>query len=90
MNGLIEQLVVTLRDPGQSPPIITAAMAHLSLSTPEERRLHAIAFHEWVTVRTATNAPQVDGSRMNIPDGAGLGIEVDRSLLGVPFFTVSS
>ncbi|TIU33574.1 MAG: mandelate racemase, partial [Mesorhizobium sp.] len=68
--------------------IDTAAMAHLSLSTPEERRLHAIAFHEWVTVRTASNKPPVTGSRMGIPDGPGLGIDVDPDLLGKPFFEI--
>jgi L-alanine-DL-glutamate epimerase-like enolase superfamily enzyme len=77
-------LMVTVEDTGGAE-IDTAAMAHLSLSTPEERRLHAIAFHEWVTVRTASNAPPVDGSRMGIPDGAGLGIDVQPDLLGKPF-----
>jgi L-alanine-DL-glutamate epimerase-like enolase superfamily enzyme len=65
-------------------------MAHLSLSTPEERRLHAIAFHEWVTVRTASNAPPVDGSRMGIPDGPGLGIDVRPELLGKPFLEIGA
>jgi L-alanine-DL-glutamate epimerase-like enolase superfamily enzyme len=64
-------------------------MAHLSLSTPVERRLHAIAFHEWVTVRTADNAPPVTGGRMGIPDGSGLGINVRRDLIGAPFFELS-
>ncbi|TGR73028.1 mandelate racemase, partial [Mesorhizobium sp. M1C.F.Ca.ET.193.01.1.1] len=52
------------------------------------RRLHAIAFHEWVTVRTARNAPTVTGSHMGIPDGPGLGIDVDPGLLGEPFFEI--
>ena len=56
-------IMVTVEDTGGAE-IDTAAMAHLSLSTPAERRLHAIAFHEWVTVRTAANAPPVTGSRM--------------------------
>lgn len=62
--------MVTVEDTGGAE-IDTAAMAHLSLSTPEERRLHAIAFHEWVTVRTADNAPPVTGSRMGVPGGPG-------------------
>ena len=80
-------LPVTVEDTGGAE-IDTAAMAHLSLSTPEERRLHAIAFHEWVTVRTASNMPPVSGSRMGIPDGPGLGIDVVPGLLGAPFFEV--
>jgi L-alanine-DL-glutamate epimerase-like enolase superfamily enzyme len=76
--------MITVEDTGGAE-IDTAAIAHLSLSTPEERRLHAIAFHEWVTVRTASNAPPVTGNRMGIPDGSGLGIDVRPDLLGAPF-----
>ena len=65
-------------------------MAHLSLSTPQERRLHAIAFHEWVTVRTAANTPPVNGSRMGVPAGPGLGIDVLPELLGKPFLELAA
>ncbi|TIW39485.1 MAG: mandelate racemase, partial [Mesorhizobium sp.] len=81
--------MITVEDTGGAE-IDTSAMAHLSLSTPEERRLHAIAFHEWVTVRTASNMPPVSGSRIGIPDGPGLGIDVVPDLLGAPFFEVGS
>ena len=82
-------LMVTVEDTGGAE-IDTAAMAHLSLSTPAEKRLHAIAFHEWVTVRTAHNAPPVfGGSRMGLPDGDGLGIDVDLALLGSAFLDLS-
>lgn len=80
--------MVTVEDTGGAE-IDTAAMAHLSLSTPEERRLHAIAFHEWVTVKTASNAPPVVGNRMGIPDGPGLAIDVLPELLGNPFLDLS-
>jgi L-alanine-DL-glutamate epimerase-like enolase superfamily enzyme len=82
-------LMVTVEDTGGAE-IDTAAMAHLSLSTPAERRIHAIAFHEWVTVRTARNAPPVEnGARMGLPDGLGLGIDVDPDLLGRPILDLS-
>jgi cis-L-3-hydroxyproline dehydratase len=80
--------MVTVEDTGGAE-IDTAAIAHLSLSTPEQRRLHAIAFHEWVTVRTAANAPPVSGNRMGIPDGPGLGIDVRPDLLGAPFLELT-
>lgn len=80
--------MVTVEDTGGAE-IDTAAMAHLSLSTPEERRLHAIAFHDWVTVKTAVAPPPVKGNRMGIPDGPGLGIEVLPELLGKPFLELS-
>jgi L-alanine-DL-glutamate epimerase-like enolase superfamily enzyme len=82
-------LLVTVEDTGGAE-IDTAAMAHLSLSTPVERRLHAIAFHEWVTVRTASNMPPVIGSQMGVPDGPGLGIDVVPELIGKPFLELSS
>lgn len=81
-------LMVTVEDTGGAE-IDTAAMAHLSLSTPEERRLHTIAFHEWVTVKTASNAPPVIGNRMGIPAGPGLGIDVLPEVLGKPFLDLS-
>lgn len=81
--------MVTVEDTGGAE-IDTAAMAHLSLSTPEERRLHAIAFHEWVTVKTAANHPPVSGSRMGIPEGPGLGIDVLPELLGKPFLELTA
>jgi L-alanine-DL-glutamate epimerase-like enolase superfamily enzyme len=77
-------LMVTIEDTGGAE-IDTAAMVHLSLSTPEERRLHTIAFHEWVRVRTARNYPPVAGNRISAPQGPGLGIDVDEELLGSPF-----
>ena len=79
--------MVTVEDTGGAE-IDTAAMAHLSLSTPEERRLHTVAFHQWVTVKTAANAPPVERNRMGVPDGPGLGIAVRPDLLGAPFLTL--
>lgn len=81
--------MITVEDTGGAE-IDTAAMAHLSLSTPSERRLHAIAFHEWVTVRTAANMPPVHGNRMGLPEGPGLGIDVRADLLGAPFLALGA
>jgi L-alanine-DL-glutamate epimerase-like enolase superfamily enzyme len=78
-------LLVTVEDTGGAE-IDTAAMAHLSLSTPKEHRMHSIAFHQWVTIRTAHNAPPVRGSKMGLPEGSGLGIDVDEASLGEPFY----
>ena len=62
-----------------------AAMAHLSLSTPAELRLHAIAFHRWVTIQTAANAPPIENCQIFLPPGPGLGINVLPECLGPPF-----
>jgi L-alanine-DL-glutamate epimerase-like enolase superfamily enzyme len=80
--------MVTVEDTGGAE-IVTAAMAHLSLSTPAAQRLHTVAFHRWVTVRTAASAPPVEGSRMGLPDGPGLGIEVLPERLGAPFLDLT-
>jgi L-alanine-DL-glutamate epimerase-like enolase superfamily enzyme len=79
--------MVTVEDTGGAE-IDTAAIAHLSLSTPEERRLHTVAFHQWMKIRTAANAPPVGNSRMSVPEGMGLGIDVVPERLGKPFLTL--
>ena len=56
---LLRDLAVSLRIPVTvectgGAEIDTAAIAHLSLSTPEELRVHTVDFHNWVTVSNAT------------------------------------
>lgn len=74
-------LKVTVEDTGGSD-LDTAAMAHLSLSTPEARRQHTVDFHNWVTVSNGSGLPPTDGGLLRVPEGPGLGIEVDRRSLG--------
>jgi L-alanine-DL-glutamate epimerase-like enolase superfamily enzyme len=77
-------LPVTVEDTGGSD-IDTAAIAHLSLSTPEELRIHTVDFNAWVTVANATGMPAAEGGKLRAPDGTGLGVEVLRDQLGAPF-----
>jgi L-alanine-DL-glutamate epimerase-like enolase superfamily enzyme len=77
-------LPVTVEDTGGSD-IDTAAMAQLSLSTPEELRIHTVDFNAWVTVGNAGGMPPPEGGRLRAPDGPGLGVELRRELLGEPF-----
>ena len=65
--------------------IDTAAMAHLSLSTPEALRIHTVDFNAWVTVGNATGMPPAEGGRLRAPGGPGLGVEVELVELGEPF-----
>jgi L-alanine-DL-glutamate epimerase-like enolase superfamily enzyme len=77
-------LSVTVEDTGGSD-IDTAAIAQLSLSTPEELRVHTVDFNAWVTVGNATGmSPAVDG-KLRAPDGPGLGVEIQLEALGEPF-----
>lgn len=76
-------LKVTVEDTGGSD-IDTAAMAHLSLSTPAERRQHTVDFHNWVAVSNGSGLPGTEGGLLRIPPGPGLGIAVDLASLGEP------
>jgi L-alanine-DL-glutamate epimerase-like enolase superfamily enzyme len=77
-------LPVTVEDTGGSD-IDTAAIAHLSLSTPEELRIHTVDFNAWVTVGNATGVPAAEAGRLRAPDGPGLGVELQLEALGEPF-----
>jgi L-alanine-DL-glutamate epimerase-like enolase superfamily enzyme len=74
-------LMVTVEDTGGAD-IDTAAMAHLSISTPVHRRAHTVDFHHWVTVSNGSGLPSTDDGLLRPPSGPGLGIEVDVSALG--------
>jgi L-alanine-DL-glutamate epimerase-like enolase superfamily enzyme len=76
-------LMVTVEDTGGAD-IDTAAMAHLSLSTPEARRQHTVDFHNWVTASNGRGLPPTSGGLLRVPDGPGLGVVVDLSALGEP------
>jgi L-alanine-DL-glutamate epimerase-like enolase superfamily enzyme len=75
---------VTVEDTGGAD-IDTAAMAHLSITTPAAQRAHTVDFHHWVTVSNGTGLPATDGGLLRPPTSPGLGIEVDLDALGEPF-----
>jgi L-alanine-DL-glutamate epimerase-like enolase superfamily enzyme len=81
-------LLVTIEDTGGAQ-IATAAIAHLSISTPATARLHTVDFHNWVTVSNALNAPIVADGRMEAPTTPGLGLQVDALRLGKPIYRTS-
>jgi L-alanine-DL-glutamate epimerase-like enolase superfamily enzyme len=83
------RIPVTIEDTGGSD-IDTAATAHLSLSTPEELRLHTVDFANWVTVSNADGLPPVREGRLFAPEGAGLGVEPRLDVLGQPFLDLSA
>ena len=69
--------------------IVTATIAHLALSTPEEFCFSATDFNSYGTVGIAAGAPQrVDGF-MTAPDRPGLGITPEFDVLGDPLFTIA-
>ncbi len=80
-------LQVTIEDTGGAE-IDTAAIAHLSLSTPESHRTHTVDFHNWVTVSNGRAELGCTDGTMSAPTSVGLGVEVDESVFGQPIFTV--
>jgi L-alanine-DL-glutamate epimerase-like enolase superfamily enzyme len=69
--------------------IVTAAIAHLAHSTPEEFRFAATDFNSYVTRSIAAGAPRRAQGRMAAPESPGLGIEPRREVLGEPVFRVA-
>ena len=64
--------------------IVTAAIAHLSHSTPPEFLFTATDFNSYVTVSIATGAPQRVHGRMTTPAAPGLGVNPRAEVLGDP------
>ena len=62
--------------------ITTAAIAHLAHSTPEEFRFTSTDFNSYVTVSTATGAPQRENGFMKAATKPGLGVEPRFEVLG--------
>ena len=74
-------IAMTLED-SWGGDITTAAIAHLAHSTPEEFRFTSTDFNSYVTVSTATGAPQRDHGFMRASDSPGLGISPRFEILG--------
>ena len=78
-----------IEDPWGSD-ITTATVAHLAQSTPEEFTFAATDFNSYVTVSTATGAPQRELGRMKAANRPGLGIEPVFDVLGEPVLEISA
>jgi L-alanine-DL-glutamate epimerase-like enolase superfamily enzyme len=68
--------------------ITTAAIAHLAQSTPTEMLFTTTDFNSYVTVSTATGAPQRRNGRMSAPTGPGLGVTPRMDVLGKALVSV--
>lgn len=74
-------IAMTLED-SWGGDILTAAIAHLAHSTPEEFRFTSTDFNSYVTVSTAEGAPQRQHGFMEARDAPGLGIRPRLDVLG--------
>jgi L-alanine-DL-glutamate epimerase-like enolase superfamily enzyme len=68
--------------------ITTAAIAHLAHSTPTELLFTTTDFNSYVTVSTATGAPQRVNGRMAASTAPGLGVAPRMDVLGQPVVIV--
>jgi cis-L-3-hydroxyproline dehydratase len=68
--------------------IVTATIAHLACSTPEEFCFSATDFNSYGTVDIAAGAPKRIDGFMTASDRPGLGIEPDFAVLGDPLYTI--
>ena len=80
-------IAMTLED-SWGGDIITAAIAHLAHSTPEEMRFTSTDFNSYVTVSNATGAPQRENGIMKASTEPGLGIEPRMEILDEALFEV--
>jgi L-alanine-DL-glutamate epimerase-like enolase superfamily enzyme len=69
--------------------IVTASIAHLAQSTPEEFTFSATDFNSYGTVDIAEGAPRRINGTMTAPDAPGLGITPVMEVLGDPVLAVS-
>lgn len=68
--------------------IVTAAIAHLARSTPEEFCFSATDFNSYGTVTIADGAPRRVAGRMTASDRPGLGVEPLFDVLGDPVMSI--
>jgi cis-L-3-hydroxyproline dehydratase len=81
-------IAMTLED-SWGGDITTAAIAHLAHSTPEEFRFTSTDFNSYVTVSTATGAPQRQNGYMSASYEPGLGIAPRMDVIGKRLVDIS-
>ncbi len=69
--------------------IVTAALAHLAVSTRPEFLLNTTDLHNYQTTHFADGAPHVKSGKLLVGDAPGLGVEPDEQRLGAPCATYS-
>jgi L-alanine-DL-glutamate epimerase-like enolase superfamily enzyme len=81
-------IAMTIEDSGGAD-IVTAAMAHLTASTPPRYLMNGFLVGEMLTEKIAVGGPEVVQAEGRLSGGPGLGITVDESGLGSPWLDVS-
>jgi L-alanine-DL-glutamate epimerase-like enolase superfamily enzyme len=68
--------------------ITTAAVAQVAGSARPDALMHASFFNDWTNEHIASRAPRSSGGRGQVPEAAGIGVEVDAKALGAPIFSI--
>jgi len=69
--------------------IVSAAVAHIAATSLPENLLHASFFNDWTHEHIAGYQPRSKDGFGSAPTAPGLGLEVDRSLIGDPLANFS-
>ncbi len=80
-------IVMTIED-SWGGEIATAAIAHLSHSTPKGFHFQSSPFHDYATIAIAEGGPCIQDGYMWVNDTPGLGVTPDFAQLGKPVMTV--
>lgn len=68
--------------------VTSAAVAQVAGSARPDALMHASSFNDWTNEHVAGYAPRSENGRGRVPQGPGLGIEIDETALGAPIFSV--
>ena len=80
-------VAMTLED-SSGGDITTAAIAHMVASTRPEFVFTTTVFSDWYDEGICPDVPRIEGGRVSVPQGPGLGVTVDEERLGPPLFTL--
>jgi L-alanine-DL-glutamate epimerase-like enolase superfamily enzyme len=81
-------LTLTIED-SWGGDLVTAAVSHLAAATPPASLFAVSYMNDWTVEHIAGYQPRSRDGRGPVPDGPGLGIEVDIDKLGAPLFSAS-
>jgi L-alanine-DL-glutamate epimerase-like enolase superfamily enzyme len=81
-------ITMTMEDSWGSE-IATAVFTHLAHSTPKGFHFQSSAFHEYHSINVASGAPEIEDGFMTASDLPGLGVSLNRDVLGLPISVIA-
>ncbi|MGI9316059.1 MAG: mandelate racemase/muconate lactonizing enzyme family protein, partial [bacterium] len=87
---LVEHRIPMVVEDTWGGEIVTAALAHLATSTPDELHVNSTDLHNYVVGSTGIPAPETSDGCLLASNSPGLGVEADLESLGAPVATFLS